>query len=168
VGKQQPGHLYMPGDLCPYCGAPKDASGNCLCSIGGTTGAQVPAATAVTSPAGGVQAPVTAGAYPQPGPVPLAGVGSVLVALDGPYAGQSFPITGPSVTIGRDAGRDIVLSLDQSVSRRHARIEEQAGVHVIVDEGSSNGTFVNGVRITMQSLAPGDVIQIGAGSYRYQ
>ena len=36
------------------------------------------------------------------------------------------------------------------------------------DDGSSNGTFVNNVRITVQVLAPGDVIQFGATKYRYE
>lgn len=160
TGKQQPGHLAMPGNLCQFCGTPKDAAGNCLCTVGAAP------PTPTTAPVSPVGVPMHQPAAPPA--VPLAGIGTTLVALDGPYAGQTFPLTSPATTIGREAGRDIVLALDGSVSRRHARIEEEDGVHVLTDEGSSNGTFVNGVRITRQPLAPGDVIQMGTGSYRYQ
>lgn len=148
---QSPGRLDVPGNLCQFCGAVKDASGNCLCSL--------------------------AAAGPEPAPVPPNAVqmsmaphttGTELVGMDGPYAGQSFTLRGGAIGIGRETGRDILLALDGSVSRRHARIEEQNGVHVLMDEGSSNGTFVNGVRIDTQALAPGDIIRIGAGNYRYQ
>lgn len=175
TGKQQPGHLSVPSNLCQFCGAPKDAAGNCLCTVGAATGGGT-GSSPVPPPAmpAGPGAPVSeAGLAPiytagPLGAVPLAGQGSRLVALDGPHAGQSFALSLPVVSIGRDAARDIVLSQDPSVSRRHARIEEQAGVHVLVDEGSSNGTFVNGVRIETQPLALGDIIQMGAGSYRYE
>ena len=164
-GKQQPGRLTMPSNLCQFCGAPKDASGNCLCSVGAPT---PPPATSQPPAVAPPVAPQPAVAGPTSVSVPLTGKGSRLIALDGPYAGQEFPLSLPVVTIGREAGRDIVLSLDGSVSRRHARIEDQGTAHVLVDEGSSNGTFVNGVRITTQPLAPGDIIQMGVGTYQYQ
>ncbi|MFN8477453.1 MAG: FHA domain-containing protein [Kouleothrix sp.] len=75
---------------------------------------------------------------------------------------HSYPLdpNDPQITIGRE-GSEIVLENPQ-VSRNHAVIERVGGKHVLRDVGSSNGTFVNGQRISQHTLAPGDVIQIGA------
>lgn len=51
-----------------------------------------------------------------------------------------------SLTIGREPGRSIVLN-SRTASRRHARLDLVGGTAVVVDEGSANGTFVNGARI---------------------
>ncbi len=68
----------------------------------------------------------------------------------------------PQITIGR-AGCDVLLENPQ-VSRFHAQIDRAAGGAAILrDAGSSNGTFVNGRRLSgSHTLRPGDVIQIGA------
>src|SRR5207248_5789885 len=63
------------------------------------------------------------------------------------------------VTIGRDADNDIPLPNPQ-VSRHHARLRRSGATHVIEDLGSTNGTFVNGQRITNKQLTLGDQIQI--------
>lgn len=76
---------------------------------------------------------------------------------------HSYPLDphDPQITIGRQgAANDIVLDNPQ-VSRHHAVIERADGAHVLRDVGSTNGTFVNGQRITQHRLRPGDVIQIG-------
>jgi len=63
--------------------------------------------------------------------------------------------------MGRQSGNDVVVP-DEQVSRRHAEIEERNGGLVVTDLGSSNGTFVNGTRITSaQTLQPGDTVQVG-------
>jgi pSer/pThr/pTyr-binding forkhead associated (FHA) protein len=67
------------------------------------------------------------------------------------------------VTVGRAGQCDLVLT-DSGVSRRHASIEAIDGQHLLKDEGSSNGTFLNGLRLNARSgfaLRPGDVIEVG-------
>jgi hypothetical protein len=69
-----------------------------------------------------------------------------------------------TTTIGRDATCDIVLA-DSHVSRRHATIELVFGQHLLRDEGSSNGTYLNGLRLTRShafGLREGDAIEIGS------
>jgi pSer/pThr/pTyr-binding forkhead associated (FHA) protein len=65
--------------------------------------------------------------------------------------------------IGRDTSNDIILPVQQ-VSRQHARICcDKEGCNVI-DVGSTNGTFVNGVRINPETpwlLRPNDVLKVG-------
>ncbi|ACL23675.1 FHA domain-containing protein [Chloroflexus aggregans] len=76
---------------------------------------------------------------------------------------QQFPLdpNDPEITIGR-VGCDIILNNPQ-VSRFHAQIDRTPGGVVLRDMGSTNGTFVNGQRVTAPvMLKPGDVIQIGA------
>src|SRR5690606_30271476 len=69
------------------------------------------------------------------------------------------------ITIGR-AGNEINLDNPQ-VSRNHAVLERINNQHVLRDVGSTNGTFVNGQRITQHTLVLGDVIQIGAFKLLY-
>jgi len=57
-----------------------------------------------------------------------------------------YPWEQGSLTIGRDQGRSIVLP-NKTASRKHARLDLINGMPVIVDEGSANGTLVNGTRI---------------------
>jgi len=67
---------------------------------------------------------------------------------------------GETVRIGRDAANDVVLH-SPIVSRRHAVLERRGGRLVIRDLGSTNGTYVNGVRIAEQVLREGDSVRIG-------
>ncbi len=97
------------------------------------------------------------------------GVGTRLVAVQGPYTGQSFPLSHAPVVIGRAAERDIALPADTSVSRSHARITYADGRHFIADDGSSNGTFVNGQRVSdPRLLSSGDTIQLADTTFRYE
>jgi len=93
---------------------------------------------------------------------------ATLVIRQGPQAGMSFPISGNQIVMGREEGLDITLQ-DPEASRRHARINWQAGQYVIEDLGSTNGTFVNGVQITaLQPLNPGDSVGIGQTALVFQ
>jgi capsular exopolysaccharide synthesis family protein len=95
--------------------------------------------------------------------------GSYLTALEGPYEGQSFSLNASdSVLIGRSPDNTIILSQDPRVSRRHAHIALEKGRHVLHDDGSANGTFVNEMRVTSQQLTPGDTLQFGESKFRYE
>ncbi len=74
----------------------------------------------------------------------------------------------PGMTrIGRSASADVAFD-DGSVSRRHAvLITRSDGAVEVRDDGSLNGTYVNGERIRRHVLAHGDVVSVGRRSLRY-
>ena len=85
-----------------------------------------------------------------------------LTITRGEDAGRSIDVADGPVTIGRDPASDVVVA-DARVSRRHAELRPLPGGGVeVVDLGSSNGTFIDGTRITDPTrLAPGQGIQVG-------
>ncbi len=84
-----------------------------------------------------------------------------LVMRSGPTPGKVFALTKTETIIGRDVGNDIVIN-DAELSRRHARIVQQASGFVLEDLGSTNGCFVGGQRITgPYALRPGESIRFG-------
>ena len=73
-----------------------------------------------------------------------------------------------TVTLGRGPYNTIVLP-DRYVSKDHAVIYPQEGHHLLADQGSTNGTYLNGTRITEPvPLSDGDEITIGATVFKYQ
>jgi pSer/pThr/pTyr-binding forkhead associated (FHA) protein len=90
--------------------------------------------------------------------------GSSLVAVDGPLTGQRFLISSP-LEIGREQPT-IPLSFDSQVSRRHATLIPGSFGPTITDLNSTNGTFVNGQRVQSQTLRLGDLVKIGATTFR--
>lgn len=69
------------------------------------------------------------------------------------------------VTIGRADDNDLILAQDPTVSRQHAVLERTDDDWRIRDLSSSNGTFVNGMRITTPTLInPGDRVSVGSSS----
>ena len=64
------------------------------------------------------------------------------------------------ITIGRDKSADITLD-DPECSRIHTAIRYWDDIFVVRDMGSSNGTLVNGKKIDVAQLNPGDIIKIG-------
>jgi pSer/pThr/pTyr-binding forkhead associated (FHA) protein len=82
-----------------------------------------------------------------------------VVITEGPGTGREFEFDEAAI-LGRLDTNDIPVH-DAKASREHAKIYRQGGRFAIVDLNSSNGTFVNGDKITKRILEPGDVIEIG-------
>jgi hypothetical protein len=74
--------------------------------------------------------------------------------------GQRYLLTGPVTVIGRGSDADIIVE-DTGVSRRHVEIRLTADGPVATDLGSTNGTFVEGHRITNALLVDGNTITVG-------
>src|ERR1041385_3137921 len=100
-----------------------------------------------TQPAYGVPSPEPAIADPTRPSVTPDRLGTRLIGVEGLYAGHAFALTGETTKVGRDADSDVALAHDPTVSRVHARIMLEETGHVLYDEGSSNGTYVNGVLV---------------------
>ncbi len=84
-----------------------------------------------------------------------------LFVVRGRDQGKHFPLTPRPMRIGRESSCEIRL-LDSEASRSHAEIRGAAtGAYTLTDQGSSNGTLVNGRTITSHSLSSGDRIEIG-------
>jgi pSer/pThr/pTyr-binding forkhead associated (FHA) protein len=84
-----------------------------------------------------------------------------LVMHSGPTPGKVFPLDGDVITIGRDA-ENIIMINDAEVSRKHTQFVFQGGKFIVTDMGSTNGTFINGQRLTGQHiLQPGEIISLG-------
>ena len=91
--------------------------------------------------------------------------GFVLVE-ERPTAGVRHSI-GPGITIGRE-DCDITLA-DEEVSRRHARIRALDGSLAVEDTGSTNGTYVNGQRLSgLAELHEGDMLTLGNSALRVE
>jgi phosphoserine phosphatase RsbU/P len=70
-------------------------------------------------------------------------------------------LEGPSTSIGRSPGQEIVLH-DGHVSRHHAVIVREGAEYAVIDENSSYGTYLNGKRVARGPLHDGDVLQFGS------
>jgi transcriptional regulator with PAS, ATPase and Fis domain len=82
------------------------------------------------------------------------------VVNSGKDAGKEIVLPNPCVTIGTLPENGLVLT-DATVSRRHAVVEETATGYLLRDLDSTNGTFLNGVRVREGYLAAGSVIRLG-------
>jgi diguanylate cyclase (GGDEF)-like protein len=96
-----------------------------------------------------------------PTPQAAGGPSAYLVVISGPSFGEMYKLKGERSTLGRGDRADIRV-LDDGVSREHAAVERENGKMVLVDLGSTNGTFCNGARVKRQDLTDGDKISIGA------
>ena len=74
--------------------------------------------------------------------------------------GRITPLPPGTITLGRDAENDVVLTGEQT-SRRHAQIERRGAALGVRDFGSRNGVFVNGIRLPESPLCVGDLLRVG-------
>ena len=91
---------------------------------------------------------------------------ALLIVLSEPCLGSRVLLAEAPVEIGRGVRGGLLIDSD-SVSRRHAKVEWTGSDHRIVDLGSTNGTFVNGSRVTQHELRDGDRVQIGKVLLKY-
>ena len=92
--------------------------------------------------------------------------GFTLVAIDGPLLGQRFPLAGP-IEVGRECPA-IPMSFDTAASRKHASLTPAFNGIAVNDYGSTNGTFLNGQRVSQATAAPGDMLKIGSTTFRVE
>jgi pSer/pThr/pTyr-binding forkhead associated (FHA) protein len=85
---------------------------------------------------------------------------ALVVRSGGGRSGETFPLEGQRITVGRSPDCEIFLD-DVTVSRKHAALTKDGDGFSIQDEGSLNGTFVNKKRVEEAQLEDGDEIQIG-------
>ena len=91
-----------------------------------------------------------------------------LVIVAGPDKGRTFPIEeGQTLTIGRGQASDTQIN-DPHMSRVHCRVQMDGGKVLLLDAGSSSGTFVAGQKIARHELKPGEMFQVGDTRIRYQ
>jgi ABC-type multidrug transport system ATPase subunit/pSer/pThr/pTyr-binding forkhead associated (FHA) protein len=92
-----------------------------------------------------------------------------LILKQGPTQGEHYPLESSELVIGRDSGVDIQID-SPGVSRRHACLVQEGDGYRVEDLGSSNGTFLNGQRLSgPHSLKHGDLIGLGLSvSLEYQ
>jgi diguanylate cyclase (GGDEF)-like protein len=85
-----------------------------------------------------------------------------LVVVRGANVGETHPVTGPSMVIGRGAGVDLRVN-DEGVSRFHCKLHDDTDGIYVEDLGSRNGTYCNGDRLIpgLRRLSEGDRLQIG-------
>ncbi len=84
-----------------------------------------------------------------------------LVVRAGGVIGTAYALESAEIHIGRDAQNDIVIA-EADISRRHARLTRQGDGYILEDLGSTNGTFVNGQRLSAPyALRPGDEVRLG-------
>lgn len=164
-----------PVERCPSCGEPRDP-GAPFCE---SCGHDYSGATVVPAPAAAVAVPVSAAA-------------TLTIAADRGYfdahsatSGLTFPegagevrvaLTRDVVMVGRRSDSrgvfpdvDLRATIDDpAASHRHAELRRTATGWVIVDLGSTNGTAVNGQRITEHPLHDGDELRFGATVLRYE
>jgi diguanylate cyclase (GGDEF)-like protein len=84
----------------------------------------------------------------------------LFVRLDSASAGEVWTLDREEQIIGRHPDNRICID-DQGLSRQHVKIRRVGGASIAEDLNSSNGTFVNGERITSRRLQNGDTVQLG-------
>jgi hypothetical protein len=150
---------------CPECGFVVTEGANYCQRCGAYVGTREPArddvttATYVVDEATGELRPVDVNDV-------AAASGALVIRSGGGRVGQSFPLHGERMTIGRSPDAAIFLD-DVTVSRDHAVLVQRSGSWFLDDSGSLNGTYVNRRRIDSHRLEDGDELQVGKYKLTY-
>ena len=142
---------------CPECGYLNVQAANycqrCGASLAGVEPASEPATATYRIDETGELVPVQQGERKILGP-------ALVVRAGGGREGETFPLQGERMSIGRRPESDLFLD-DVTVSRDHAVLVKRGSEWHIDDCGSLNGTYVNRSRIESHRLQEGDELQIG-------
>ena len=114
--------------------------------------------------------PEQAAAAGLPAPEPDPQMGRLVVirsnAID---ENTEYELDSRGISIGRGGPNDVRLDGDDYASANHARVEPRRDGVWIEDVGSTNGTFVNGVRLSRaRKLASGDLVRVGGTDLRFE
>lgn len=92
----------------------------------------------------------------------------VLAIIDGPSEKSKLDLSRKKIVkIGKKSDNDLVIG-DKTVSRNHMEIEAQDNGYLLRDLNSTNGTFINGLRVKEAFLTPGDQITLGNSTLEFQ
>ncbi len=92
--------------------------------------------------------------------------GALVIRSGGGRVGQSFPLIGERMSVGRSPEAGVFLD-DVTVSREHAVLVRRGGAWYLDDSGSLNGTYINRQRADSHRLEDGDELQIGKFKLTY-
>lgn len=111
-------------------------------------------------------------ATPTPAPPPAPAIAARIECTGGPLEGRSFPLEIGVYKLGKAPGagsgtRAIAVPADRFMSKEHAMLTVGTAQVVLSDPGSTNGTFVNGERITRAILKDGDELRLGETFFRF-
>jgi hypothetical protein len=109
------------------------------------------------------------GSVPGLGEEPYVEAGRLIV-LKSPALGEGeeWELNSSPLTMGRGSQNDVQLDRDEFASSTHARIEPRRDGVWVEDIGSTNGTYLNGIRLTKpKRLTPGDILRVGETELRY-
>jgi len=83
--------------------------------------------------------------------------------------GEELTLNSSALRLGRGSDNEVNLARDEFASSKHARVEPRRDGVWVEDVGSTNGTYLNGIRLThAKRLSPGDVVRIGETELRYE
>ena len=89
-----------------------------------------------------------------------------LIGLTGPYRGNSYEFRGSEFLVGRIPNCDLVL-VENTISAQHSKIVKTGDRYEIQDLRSTNGTFVNGVKVDRKILRTGDKLKFDQAEFEF-